>query len=92
MLANVKSFVQAEFAKVRRRSIVTEELNNEWSKHIDPESGKEFYHNESTGVSQYGKPNDVETGVKSFVQAEFKKVRRRSIVTEDNLKIYEQIL
>ena len=86
--SGVQEFVQNEFAKVRRRSIVTEELDAEWTKHVDPKDGQEFYHNEKTGVSQYAVPDiaatsnlekSVVSGVQEFVQNEFAKKRRTSV-------------
>ena len=97
--SGVEKFVQKEFAKARRRSITVREVNKEWTEHVDPETGKTFYHNESTGISQYENPTEDKeedeeeeedeeasglTGVRAFVQAEFKKKRRSSISEKIN--------
>ena len=92
--SGVGNFIQQEFAKVRRRSIVRA-IDEEWEQHTDPESGKSFYHNETTGVSQWTQPEkdqagdtagdtagDESNGVANFIQSQFKKARRSSIVQE----------
>ena len=81
--SGVEKFVQKEFAKARRRSITVREVNKEWTEHVDPETGKTFYHNEDTGVSQYENPEAKKSNVEKFVQKEFAKARRRSITVRE---------
>jgi hypothetical protein len=80
-VSTVNNFVQEQFKKARRSSI-KQEINEEWTSHFNPETKKTFYHNEKTGVSQYAHPKDNEAVVasKSYIQAEFAKKRRASVV------------
>ena len=58
----VKGFVQAEFQRARRRSI-TKQTVGDWAEHLDPSTGKTFWHNETTGVSQWFAPAEASTTI-----------------------------
>jgi hypothetical protein len=49
--------------KLRRRSVVLQELSSQWTEMKDPKSGKVFYYNKTTGVSAWNKPK-VDTTTK----------------------------
>ena len=77
-------FVQAEFAKKRRSSVV-KAINVEWQIHVDPTTGDIFYHNQTTEISSWTIPEGVSEVQKeemehAFEQATFSHKRRQSIV------------